>query len=183
MADDPITPPEDVDPDDDLGTRRPRVVWLAVPPAIIALVGGLLPWFAPTGTKGGSTAVDIPAAYSWQSGRIGFLAPLTVIGVAICVLGPRLAPSGESTPARPLGRDGMAFVIGGIAALAVLGIAWYFLPASYLFSDGRTWTTLQHEGITMRRGPQPGYFVTIAAAVAAIGCGAALVVAGRREPA
>lgn len=183
MADDPSTPPEDADSADDSGTRRPRIVWLAVPPAIVALMGGVLPWFAPTGRKGGSTAVDIPAAHSWQAGRIGFLAPLAVIGVAICVLGPRLAPSDDTAPPRPLGRDGMAFVIAGIAALAVLGIAWYFLPASYQFSDGRTWATLQHDGVTMRRGPQPGYFLTIAAALVAMGCGTALVVAGRREPA
>lgn len=172
MTDEPTTPPNEPKP------RLPRVAWLAAAPAILALVGALLPWFAPTGT-----GVSIPVAHSWQAGRIGFLAPLAIVGGGIAVLGPRLGLFSKGQPVRPLGRDGMAVLLSGALAAVVIVLAWFLLPASYTFSGGVSWDQLASAGHNLKREPQFGYFISIAAAVLAIGCGAALLVAGRREPA
>ena len=63
-------------PDDRL---RGSLDWLPVSLAVPAVVGAVLPWFAPTGTGQGG-GLQIAAAYCWQAGRIGFLAPLALGG-------------------------------------------------------------------------------------------------------
>jgi hypothetical protein len=164
-------------------TRVTPLAWLAAAPAIVAIVGAVLPWFAPTGTKGGVAAVDIPKAFCLQAGRVGFLAPLALIVAAVAVLGPRLGLFAKGQPTRRLDTDGLVVAGSGLGAALVLGVAWYFLPDSYTFSGGISWDSLSNAGFDLQRQPQPGYFISIAAAVIAIGCGVAMVVAGRREPA
>ena len=155
------------------------LAWLPATFAVVALVGAALPWFAPTGTGRGAR-LDIPEAYCWQAGRIGFLAPLVLVVVALLVVGPRLGWFAKNQPARRLRRDGLLLAGAGLAAGIVLALTWVLLPKSYTFS-GLTWDALVGIGLDLRRGPQPGYFLTVAAAADAVVCGIVYLFAGRRE--
>ena len=145
-------------------------------PGIVALVGAVLPWFAPTGR-----GVSIPKAYCLQAGRVGFLAPLALIVAAVVVLGPRLGWFAKDQPTRRLDTDGLIMGGAGAAAAVVLGLAWVLLPSSYSFS-GTTWDRLNSSGRHLTRGPQLGFVISIVAAALGIVCGVALLMAGRRDP-
>jgi hypothetical protein len=152
------------------------VTGLCAAPAVVAVVGAVLPWFAPMGRR-----VSIPTAFCLQAGRIGFLAPLAIIGAALFVLGPRLGWTGKDRPGRSNEMDGLLIAGSGAVAGAVLVLTWYLLPSSYTFTAGLSWDKLNAAGHALHRGPQPGYFISIAAAVLAVGCGVLLVWTGRRE--
>jgi hypothetical protein len=162
-----------------LRTDQSRIAWLLAVPAVLAALGAVLPWFAPSGTRNGVRAVDIPEAYCVQAGHVGFLAPLLLIVAGVALLGPRLRRT--DPPVRPLETDGWIMLGSGVAAVILLVVTWYLLPSSYTFTGGLSWDALERAGFELRRGPQVGYFVTIAAALLAIGCGATLVLVGRRE--
>jgi hypothetical protein len=169
-----------------LRTDQSRIAWLLAAPAVLAAFGAVLPWFAPSGTRGGVRAVEIPRAYCVQAGHVGFLAPLLLIVAGVSLLGPRLRrtgarPGGDGASVRPLAVDGLILLGCGVAAAIVLVLTWYLLPSSYTFTGGLSWDALERAGFDLRRGPRAGYFLTVAAAVLAIGCGAALVLAGRRN--
>jgi hypothetical protein len=187
MTDEPQTPEQRPDgrsdAEDERSGRRsalPRVAWSAAVPAVLAVIGAVLPWFAPTGS--GQLAVRIPRAYCWQAGRIGFLAPVVLVGVAVVVLGPRLGWFAKDQPPRRLTRDGILLAAAGIVAAGVLALAWALLPASYTFPGGLSWQSLEQAGFDMQRGPQPGFVLSLVAAASAIVCGAVLVLEGRHEP-
>jgi hypothetical protein len=167
--------------DGEVSRGRPgsALAWLPATFAVVALVGAALPWFAPTGT-GRSGRLSIPEAHCWQAGRIGFLAPLILVVTALSIVGPRLGWFAKDQPARRPGRDGLLLAGAGVAAGVVLLLTWVLLPRSYSFS-GLTWDNLAAAGFDMRRGPQPGYFLTIAAAADAVVCGVVYLLAARRE--
>ena len=176
----------DPEPDEPAATVSPdasrgRLAWLPAAPGALALVAAVLPWFAPTGAGVGRVRLDIPRAFCWQAGRIGFLAPLVIVGVCVAVLGPRHGWFGKDQPPRTLRADGLLLAGAGVVAGAVLVATWYLLPASYTFS-GLTWDTLVAAGYAMHRGPQPGFWIAVVAAVAALGSGIALVLIDRRTP-
>ncbi|HEY2298824.1 MAG TPA: hypothetical protein VGH43_13910 [Jatrophihabitans sp.] len=164
----------------DAEVRRSRAMaWLPASFAVVALVGAALPWFAPTGT-GRSGRLHIPEAHCWQAGRIGFLAPLLLVLTALSIVGPRVGWFGRNQPPRRLGRDGWFLAGAGVVAGIVLLLTWLLLPKSYTFS-GLTWDNVAAAGFDMQRGPQPGYFLTIAAAGDAVVCGVVYLFAARRE--
>ncbi|MGH8861983.1 MAG: hypothetical protein ACRDVG_12255 [Jatrophihabitantaceae bacterium] len=157
-----------------------RLVWLAASPPLVAIPGAALPWFAPTGSGAGHVGLDIPQAFCWQAGRIGFLAPLALVVVGLAVLGPRLGWFGRDQPPRTVRRDGLLIAAAGLFAGLVLFATWLLLPRSYTFG-ALSWDTLLAAGYHLARGPQAGYFVSVAAAADALGCGVAFVLLGRRE--
>jgi hypothetical protein len=164
------------------GTARRRgatLSWLPASPAVVALVGVALPWFAPTG-RGRRTNLSIPDAFCWQAGRVGYFAPLLIVIVAVSILGPRHGWYRRNAPARSLRRDGRLLIAVGVVAGAVLVLTWVLLPKSYSFS-GLSWDTLVSAGYQLHRNPQPGYFLAIVAAADAIACGVVYLSAARRE--
>jgi hypothetical protein len=169
------TPDEHAQPGDRL---RGSLDWLPATPAVLALVGAALPWFAPTGAGQGG-GLQIAAAYCWQAGRIGFLAPLVLLIAAVAVVGPRQGwfAKGE---ARTYRHDAVLLIAAGAAAGVVLALTWWLLPKSYTFSAGLTWDSLVSLGYHIARNPQPGYFVTIVGAADAVVCGIGYLVAARR---
>lgn len=162
--------------------RRLRRVlgWLPAGPAVVAVIGAVLPWFAPTGSGQGG-GLSIAAAYCWQAGRIGFLAPVIIVLTAVTVVGARQGWFGKDRP-HTLGRDAIVLSASGLGAGAIVALTWFLLPNSYSFPAGLTWDSLTGLGYRITRNPQPGYFLTIAAAAAAIGCGIGYLMVARREP-
>lgn len=163
------------------GTHEVALGWLPASPAVVALVGAALPWFAPTG-HGPHGRLAIPQAFCWQAGRIGYFAPLLLVIAAVSIVGPRHGWFGRSAPARTFTRDGRLLVLAGLAAGAVLVLTWVLLPKSYTFGGGLTWDLIASLGYRLSRNPQPGYFLAAAAALDAVVCGAIYLAAGRREP-
>lgn len=179
------------DPEDVVQQPAPRgqkargaaLGWLPAGPAVLALVGAALPWFAPTGQGRGHNGgrLDIPQAFCWQAGRVGYLAPLLLVIVAVSILGPRHGWFGRAAPPRTFTRDGWLLVVVGLAAAAVLGLCWVLLPKSYSFG-GLSWDSLVAVGYRLDRNPQPGFALSAAAALAAVVCGGVYLLAARREP-
>jgi hypothetical protein len=161
--------------------RGPALGWLAAGPAVVALVGAALPWFAPSG-QGRHGSLDIPQAYCWQAGRVGYFAPLILVILAISIVGPRHGWFGRAAPPRTFTGDGRLLVLGGVAAGAVLVLTWVLLPKSYTFGGGLSWDTIASVGYRLSRNPQPGFFLTAVAALDAVVCGVVYLLAGRREP-
>ena len=160
---------------------RGSLDWLPATPAVLAVIGAALPWFAPTGAGQGG-GLQIAAAYCWQAGRIGFLAPLALVLAAVAVVGPRHGWFARGVP-RTYRHDGVLLLTGGVGAGVVLVLTWWLLPKSYTFSAGLTWDSLVSLGYRIERNPQPGYLVTIAAAADAVVCGSVFLVVAKRRAA
>ena len=163
------------------GQREAALSWLPASAALVALVGVALPWFAPSG-QGRHGRLDIPEAYCWQAGRVGYLAPLLLVIVAVSIVGPRHGWFGRTGPERTFTRDGWLLVVAGLTAGGVVGLTWVLLPKSYTFGIGLSWDSLVASGYRLSRHPQPGYFLTAAAALDAVVCGGIYLAAARREP-
>jgi hypothetical protein len=71
-------------------------------------------------------------------------------------------------------------MIAGAVGLVVSGGAWILVPHQY-----KQWDEIQSEvrsiGGTLSRGPQIGFFLTVAAAILALVGGAVLIAAHRRK--
>lgn len=157
------------------------LTWLPASPALVAAVGAAFPWFAPGGAGTGGRA-QLPVAYCWAAGRIGFLAPLVLVLTGVAIVGRRQGWFGSNQQPPSYRRDGLALIAAGLFAGAILLATWLLLPRSYNIS-GLTWQNLVDRGVHLTRNPQPAYFLTIAAAADALGCGVVYCFYGRRESA
>jgi hypothetical protein len=155
--------------------------WLPASPALVAVIGAALPWFAPGGYGTGGRA-HLAEAYCWAAGRVGFLAPLALVLVGVAIVGRRHGWFGKNQQPRSYQYDGVLLIVAGLFAGAMLLAAWTLLPRSYTIS-GLTWQNLVDRGVHLSRNPQPAYFLTIAAAADAVLCGIVYYLYGRREAA
>jgi hypothetical protein len=161
----------------------PPIAWSIPLAALLAVAGAFLPWFTPHADKGGQR-VAFDALYSIKDGKIGLLAPIALVVVALGVVGlargsarGRLAASAD--PLRSLAK----YAIGaGAGSLVCLVIAWLLVTTQYKFALGGSeysWSDFEHQlkahGATLSRGPQLGYWLTSAGAVLAIIAGALML--------
>ena len=167
----------------------PPIAWLVPLTALLAVVGAFLPWFhgrASVPGRGSTSFED--SLYSYADGRIGLLPPIALVVLSISVIGllrgktPRRFTRGSSGPVVSAARA--ALIIGGVSLVCVV-IAWFLVPTQYKFTEqGQkvSWNDeldrLHAAGIdaSFSRGPQLGYFLTIAAAVLALVAGALMLV-------
>lgn len=171
-----------VEPAPDRPPRLPAALtWLPASPAVVALIAAVLPWFAPAG-YGHGQHIQAPEAFCWQAGRIGFLAPLAIVFVAVGILGPRHGWFARSAPPRTYRRDGVLLTAAGVVGGVVLVLTWVLVPRSYSFS-GVTGADLPALGFSFARNAQPGFFLAVVAVADALGCGIVYLVAARRESA
>ncbi len=167
----------------------PPVAWLVPVAALLAVVGAFLPWFHGSASLPGQGSRSFQdSLYSYADGRVGLLPPITLVVLSISVIGllrgktPRRFSRGSSGPVVSAARG--ALIIGAVSLVCVV-IAWFLVPTQYKFTEqGQkvSWNDeldrLHAAGVnaSFSRGPQVGYFLTIAAAVLALVAGALMLI-------
>jgi hypothetical protein len=137
------------------------------------VIGAFTPWFTPEASARGRTIDAEISLYSWKDGKVGLIAPIVLVVIAISVIGllsgkrrGRLA--GAADPVKAAGK--YAVIAGAVSAVCLV-IAWFLVTSRYTF-NGLSWDELDKRlaalGGSLSRGPQIGYFLTIAAAALAI---------------
>lgn len=162
----------------------PPAAWLVPAAAALAVVGTVFPWFRPH-VRVGSASRDYDGLYSVRDGKIGLLAPIVLVVVAVMVVGllrgrARGRLAGSVDPVRTVAK----YAIGaGAASLVCVLIAWFLVSSQYRFTDSAgatiSWdgyaARLASVGGSLSRGPQPGYWLTVAAAALAVVGGALML--------
>ncbi len=168
-------------------TKAPPVTWLLPAAALLALIGTFTPWFRPHGEAAGHSK-DFDSLYSFKDGKIGLIAPIVLVVIAIMAIGlmqgktrGRLASAAD--PVRSVAK--YAIIAGVVSAVCVV-IAWFLVTSQYSFElDGTqlSWndfaSKLKAIGGSLSRGPQIGYWLTGAAAIVAIVGGVLMMLATR----
>lgn len=164
--------------------KAPPVAWLIPLAALLAVIGVFTPWFKPHGEVG-KYSQDFDALYSVKDGKIGLLAPIALVVLAISVVGllrgkvrGRLAGSADPV------RSAAKYAIGvGVGSLICLVIAWVMVTSQYKFTLNGTeysWSDFESKvkaaGGTLSRGPQFGYWLTLAGALLAVIAGIVMLV-------
>lgn len=180
-------PPPPVNPRQ-VQEKAPTVAWIIPLAGVLALIGVFTPWFDPSGSfKGQKVLQAADKLYSWKDGKIGLIAPILLVILAISVGGllvGRSVSRFERGSAGPVVTAARAAMIAGAVALGAAVIAWFLVPSQYdnIPSDaGGSWDGAGKLGIDMTRGPQIGYWLTIAAAVIAL-IGGVLMLLMRTKP-
>jgi hypothetical protein len=168
--------------------QAPPVAWLIPLAALLAVIGAFTPWFRPEASRGGQTVHAKDALYSWKDGKIGLVAPIILVILAISVIGllqgkARGRFASGPDPVRSVAK----YCIGaGVVSLVCLLIAWFLVTSQYKFGDGRSWDqyekALRDVGATLSRGPQIGYWLTLVAGVLAIVGGVLTLLAAKPVP-
>lgn len=164
--------------------KAPPIAWLIPLAALLAVIGAFTPWFKPHGQIG-RYSQDFDALYSFKDGKIGLIAPIALVVLALSVIGllqgkvrGRLA--GSTDPVRSMAK----YAIGvGVVSLVCLLIAWFLVTTQYKFTVGGqeySWndfeSKLKTAGGTLGRGPQIGYWLTLVGALLAIVAGVVMLV-------
>lgn len=167
--------------------RVPIVAALIPVAAVLAVIGAFTPWFHSSFVLDGQPHELVRALYSWRDGKIGLVAPIGLVVASIGVL--RLATGKVARFSRlgtnPVVAAARGSLIVGSIALVCCVIAWFLVPSNYYFdtrlgrlSSSKLISDAQANGhsASLDRGPQIGYYLTIAAAVIAIVAGVLMLV-------
>jgi hypothetical protein len=167
------------------------VAWLIPLAALLAVIGAATPWFKPVLHKGSVSASVQNALYSWKDGKIGLLAPILLVILAIGVVGLLRGRSGgrfsrgSGHPAKSAGRTAVIF---GLVSLGCMVAAWFLVLGQYTIQDPTTGDTVHLKsfasevGATLSHGPQVGFWLTGVAAVLAVVAGVVLLVTSKDAP-
>lgn len=167
----------------------PPLAWLVPLAALLAVIGAFTPWFRPELHKDGRSAAVDNALYSWKDGKIGLVAPILLVILAIGVAGLLVG----RTPARftrggahPVASAGKAAIVAGVISVVCMIIAWFLVIGQYEITDPTTGSKTSLKsfassvGATTSQGPQVGYWLTGAGAVLAIVAGVLMIAAARK---
>ena len=156
---------------------------------MLAVIGAVTPWFRPHGEAGG-TSKDFDNLYSFKDGKIGLIAPIVLIIIAVMALGLlRGKVSGRlSSASDPVRAVAKYAIIAGVVSAVCLLIAWFLVTTQYKFELGGTelsWSDFESKlkavGGSLSRGPQIGYWLTAAAAIVAIVGGVLMMLQTRSD--
>jgi hypothetical protein len=173
----------------------PPVAWLVPIAGLLGLLGAVLAWFTPVGTVGGQDVLKGESLHSWEDGRIGLVGPILLVVVGIMVTQLILGRTARrfARGAHPVSSAGKWSIAAGAIAIVCALIAWFVLPSQYKVDgpDGRklSWDEAidlaRQQGISLQigRGPQLGFWLTLAGGVLAVAGGVLLFLAGRKAAA
>jgi hypothetical protein len=169
--------------------KAPPVTWLLPLASLLAVIGAVTPWFRPHGEAGG-TSKDFDNLYSFKDGKIGLVAPIVLIVIAVMAFGLlRGKVSGRlSSASDPVRAVAKYAIIAGVVSAVCLLIAWFLVTTQYKFElDGSelSWNDFESKlkavGGSLSRGPQIGYWLTAAAALVAIVGGVLMMLTTRSD--
>ena len=164
----------------------PPVAWLIPLAALLAVIGAFTPWFTPEASVNGRTIDAQNSLYSWKDGKVGLIAPIVLVIIGFTVFGLLRGKRGGrfAAAADPVKAAGRYAAIAGVVSVVCLVIAWFLVTSQYTF-NGLSWDELEKRlaaaGGTLSRGPQIGYFLTIAAAALAIIGGVLMMTMSKRS--
>jgi hypothetical protein len=178
-----------------VAVKAPAVGWLVPLAALLAVIGAATPWFRPAGTLTvGSQTIHhtFDALYSFKDGKIGLLAVILLVVLAIGVIGllTGRTPARFNKGAHPVASAGKAAVAIGAVTVVCMVIAWFLEKTQYRFKDGgRTFSwdgyikfaKQQGAELTISRGPQLGFWLTAAAGIVAIVAGQLMILSARQS--
>jgi hypothetical protein len=183
----PFGPPGSPIPPPPPGTmpvaKAPPIAWLIPLAALLSVIGVFTPWFTPHGQIG-RYSQNFDSLYSFKDGKIGLIAPIALVVLAVTVIGllrgkvrGRLA--GSADPVRSAGK----YAIGvGIVALVCLVIAWFLVTTQYKFTLAGTeysWNDFEAKvkqaGGTLSRGPGIGFWLTLVGGLLAVIAGVVML--------
>lgn len=177
-----------------MAVKAPQVAWLIPLAALLAVIGAFTPWFKAKGTAsaaGQTIHHTFDGLYSFKDGKIGLLAPILLVILAIGVVGLLLgrAPARFSRGStHPVSYAGKVAIVAGVITLVCTIVAWFLVKTQYKFNEAGhkySWDdyikAAKAAGVKLElsRGPQIGYFLTIAAGVVAIIGGLLMVLSAR----
>ena len=132
---------------------------------------------------------DFDSLYSFKDGKVGLVVPIALVVIAVTAIGlllgkPRGRLSSAPDPVRSIARYA---IIGGAVSAVCLLIAWFFVTSQYKFDLNGTelsWddfaARLKAAGGSLTKGPQIGYWLSVAAAALAI-VGGVLIMLQRKQ--
>lgn len=187
----PLPPPPPPPPGSVPVAKAPPAAWLIPAAALLAVIGAFTPWFTPHGAVAGYSQ-DFSSLYSFKDGKVGLIAPIALLALAITVVGllrgkvrGRLASSAD--PVRTAGKSAIAV---GLVSVVCLVIAWFLVTTQYKFtangieySWGDFESKIKAAGGSLSRGPQIGYWLTLAGAILALIAGVVMLVQAKTAPA
>ncbi len=179
--------------------KAPPVAWLVPLAAVLAVVGVFTPWFKPqiSGTVNGrSDSGDAvkDALYSWKEGKLGLVAPIVLVVVAIGIVAMLAGKNSRfhRGSTSPVVNGARGAIIAGVVAVGAVVVSYFLLPSQYTFTDGAkeySWDELENlfraQGVSdvdLSQGPQIGLWLTVAGGVVAI-IGGVLMLVTRSKPA
>ena len=145
--------------------KVPPAAWLVPLGAVLAVVGVFTPWFKPQASvKGKDVDVVKDSLYSFKEGRLGLIAPVLIVilavGVVRLIQGHSVARFNRGSRS-PVSSAGLGAVIVGVVALVAAAIAYFTLPVVLQVHPSRR----QHQELGRhrdaaqagrRRRPEPG---------------------------
>jgi hypothetical protein len=140
--------------------KAPPWVYAFVVLAITGLVALVLPWFRPT--LSGQTIPDEAATHSWN-GVLFYVAPILMVLCAARAVTSR-------TNFDTLRAVCTQAIVVGVLLLVSVGVAYLRVPSNYTDWNQAKAAAAQ-AGLTLGRGPQPGYWLAVFVAVAFLALG------------
>jgi hypothetical protein len=162
----------------------PRVSWLIPLAGVVAIVGGILPWFKPIGYAHGQHGSLGITAHSWQGGAVGVLGPVLLIIIGVLVLRLLVTKASAKPGKNPVRRDGVLAIVFGVLALGFQLLARGLILHADVTLNGKSYHLDDLAGqaglSAISRGTQIGFWITTAAAAIALIGGIAMIVVGKK---
>jgi hypothetical protein len=164
--------------------KPPAAAWLVPLAAVVAIIGGVLPWFKPIGYVNGTHGSLGVTAHAWQGGAVGVIGPVLLVIVGIVVL-LRLVGRKPAAPGKnPVRRWGLIALLFALATLGLQLAARGLILHATATVNGKSLALdklAALEGATAySRGTQIGFWITTAAAVLALIGGVIMMVSSKK---
>lgn len=192
------TPAEHVD------VKAGQIGWLVPLGALLAVVGLFTPWFKPSikATRpgnGGRVSLPFENLYSIKDGRIGILAPVVLVVVAVGVvslLQGRVPRRFAGKSRHPVSSAGLSAIGAGVLSLLFLVVAWFLLPGQLTVSKSDAGEKLSgynkikdrleglgYKDLVLSHGAKIGFWLTAIGALLVIVAGVLLFLDGKKQQA
>jgi uncharacterized YccA/Bax inhibitor family protein len=165
--------------------HNPTVAWLIPAAALVAVVGGVLPWFKPIGYVHGSHHEIGVQAHAWQAGAVGAIGPILLVVLGGLVLRRFLSSKPAKPGKNPVRRSGLIAILFALVTIALQGAARGLVLNGTVTLNGQSIKLEDLAGAlgytAISRGTQLGFWLTTVAAVLVLTAGVAMMIVGKKS--